>query len=70
LTTWLKVATLAELHHRPVAPPGVPQIGVHLGCGLANVVAVEWLPWLGAAVASAERRGGGSRAAVLAGAWP
>lgn len=46
LTMWLKAATLAELHHRPVAPPGVPQLGVHLACGLPGVMAVEWLPWL------------------------
>lgn len=45
LTAWLKVAALAEALHRPVAPPRLPEVGVHLACGLANVRAVEYLPW-------------------------
>ena len=46
LTAWLKVAALAELHQRPLAPHLLPEVGVHLACGLPNVVAVEYMPWL------------------------
>jgi L-alanine-DL-glutamate epimerase-like enolase superfamily enzyme len=46
LTEFLKLVTLAELHHRPVAPHLLPEIGVHLACGLPNVTVVEYMPWL------------------------
>jgi L-alanine-DL-glutamate epimerase-like enolase superfamily enzyme len=46
LTAWLKVAALAELHQRPLAPHLLPEVGVHLACGLPNVLAVEYMPWL------------------------
>jgi L-alanine-DL-glutamate epimerase-like enolase superfamily enzyme len=46
LTSLLKVAALAEQHHRPVAPHLLPEIGVHLACGLPQVRAVEYVPWL------------------------
>ena len=46
LTAWLKVAALAEQHHRPVAPHLLPEVAVHLACGLPNVTAVEYMPWL------------------------
>jgi L-alanine-DL-glutamate epimerase-like enolase superfamily enzyme len=46
LTAWLKVAALAELYHRPLAPHVLPEIGVHLACGLPHVQAVEYMPWL------------------------
>ncbi len=46
LTAFLKVAALAELHHRPVAPHLLPEVGVHLACGLNNVTVVEYMPWL------------------------
>ncbi|MGH7226712.1 MAG: enolase C-terminal domain-like protein, partial [Gemmataceae bacterium] len=46
LTGWLKVAALAELHHRPVSPHLLPEIGVHLACGLPCVASVEYMPWL------------------------
>ncbi len=46
LTAWLKVAALAELHHRPVAPHLLPEVGVHLACGLPQVRMVEYMPWL------------------------
>jgi L-alanine-DL-glutamate epimerase-like enolase superfamily enzyme len=49
LTAWLKVAALAELYHRPLAPHLLPEVGVHLACGLPNVQAVEYMPWLFAA---------------------
>lgn len=46
LTPWLKIAQLAEQHHRAVSPNLLPEVGVHLACGLPNVRAVEYLPWL------------------------
>jgi L-alanine-DL-glutamate epimerase-like enolase superfamily enzyme len=46
LTPFLKVAALAELHHRPAVPHLLPELGVHLACGLAGVQAVEHVPWL------------------------
>jgi len=46
LTATLKVAALAEAHHKPLAPHLLPEVAVHLACGLPNVVAVEWMPWL------------------------
>lgn len=46
LTAWLKVAALAEAHHRPVVPHVLPEVGVHLACGLPVVQAVEYMPWL------------------------
>jgi L-alanine-DL-glutamate epimerase-like enolase superfamily enzyme len=46
LTAWLKVAALAQSRHRPVAPHRLPEVGVHLACGLPGVRAVEYLPWL------------------------
>ncbi len=45
LTAWLKVAALAEAHHRPVVPHLMPEIAVHLACGLPHVSAVEYMPW-------------------------
>jgi L-alanine-DL-glutamate epimerase-like enolase superfamily enzyme len=46
ITAWLKIAALAELHHRPVSPHLLPEIGVHLCCGLPAVTSVEYMPWL------------------------
>jgi L-alanine-DL-glutamate epimerase-like enolase superfamily enzyme len=46
LTPWLRVAQLAALHHRPLSPHLLPEIGVHLGCGLPNVRAVSYATWL------------------------
>ncbi|MFN4260166.1 MAG: mandelate racemase/muconate lactonizing enzyme family protein [Gemmataceae bacterium] len=46
LTEFLKIATLAELYRCPVAPHLLPEIGVHLACGLPNVQMVEYMPWL------------------------
>jgi L-alanine-DL-glutamate epimerase-like enolase superfamily enzyme len=46
LTAWLKVAALAEMHHRPLAPHVLPEVGVHLACGLPHVQTVEYMPWL------------------------
>jgi L-alanine-DL-glutamate epimerase-like enolase superfamily enzyme len=46
ITGWLKTAALGELHHLPVAPHLLPEIGVHLCCGLPAVTSVEYMPWL------------------------
>jgi L-alanine-DL-glutamate epimerase-like enolase superfamily enzyme len=46
ITPWLKVAARAEQHHLPVSPHLLPEIGVHLGCGLPVVASVEYMPWL------------------------
>ena len=46
LTAFLKVAALAEQHHRPLAPHLLPEVCVHLACGLEHVKAVEYMPWL------------------------
>jgi L-alanine-DL-glutamate epimerase-like enolase superfamily enzyme len=46
LTGWLKVAVLAEQHHKPLSPHLLPEIGVHLACGLPGVTSVEFMPWL------------------------
>ena len=46
ITPWLKIAALAELNHRPVVPHLLPEVGVHLACGLPGVQAAEFVPWL------------------------
>jgi L-alanine-DL-glutamate epimerase-like enolase superfamily enzyme len=46
LTATLKVAALAEQHHRSLAPHVLPEVGVHLACGLPGVSAVEYVSWL------------------------
>ena len=46
ITAWLKVAALAEQHGRPLSPHLLPEIGVHLACGLPQVASVEYMPWL------------------------
>jgi L-alanine-DL-glutamate epimerase-like enolase superfamily enzyme len=46
ITNWLKIAQLGEIYHRKLAPHVLPEIGVHLACGLPSVMAVEYMPWL------------------------
>ena len=46
ITGWLKMAALAEQAHRPLSPHLLPEIGVHLACGLPQVASVEYMPWL------------------------
>ena len=46
LTPWLAAASLAQRHHRAVAPHLMPEVGVHLACGLPHVACVEFMPWL------------------------
>jgi L-alanine-DL-glutamate epimerase-like enolase superfamily enzyme len=49
LTEWAKIATLAEAYHRPVCPHRMPEVAVHLACGLPHVRAVDWTPWFASA---------------------
>jgi L-alanine-DL-glutamate epimerase-like enolase superfamily enzyme len=46
LTAWLRVTALADQYHRPLSPHLLPEIGVHLACGLPGVTSVEYMPWL------------------------
>jgi L-alanine-DL-glutamate epimerase-like enolase superfamily enzyme len=46
LTGWLRVAALAAQHHRPLSPHLLPEVSVHLACGLPAVTSVEYMPWL------------------------
>jgi L-alanine-DL-glutamate epimerase-like enolase superfamily enzyme len=46
LTACLKVVALAERCHRPVWPHLLPEVAVHLCCGLPAVAGVEYMPWL------------------------
>jgi L-alanine-DL-glutamate epimerase-like enolase superfamily enzyme len=46
LTAFLKVAALAEEHHRTLAPHLLPEVAVHVACGLPQVRVVEYMPWL------------------------
>jgi L-alanine-DL-glutamate epimerase-like enolase superfamily enzyme len=46
LTAALKVVTLAEAFHRPAVPVLLPEVGVHVACGLAGVAAVDYVGWL------------------------
>jgi L-alanine-DL-glutamate epimerase-like enolase superfamily enzyme len=46
LTPTLRVIALADLHHRPVSPHVLPEVAVHLACGLPSVKMVEYMPWL------------------------
>jgi len=45
ITPFLRVAALADLYHLPIAPHLMPEIAVHLGCGLPRVTCIEWMPW-------------------------
>jgi L-alanine-DL-glutamate epimerase-like enolase superfamily enzyme len=45
ITPFLRVMALADAHHRPVAPHLMPEVAVHLGCGLPRITCVEWMPW-------------------------
>jgi len=51
LTPLLKVAALAEAYQVVVVPYRLPEIGVHLACGLPNVPMAEWGTWLAGALA-------------------
>jgi L-alanine-DL-glutamate epimerase-like enolase superfamily enzyme len=46
ISSWVKVAQLAEMMHRPLACSMPSEIGVHMACGLPGVRATEWTGWL------------------------
>ena len=46
ITGFLRIAALADLHQIPVSPHLLPEISVHLACGLPGVTSVEYMPWL------------------------
>ena len=45
ITPLLKVATVAEAYHIAVSPVRLPEVGVHLACGLASVPHVDSVSW-------------------------
>jgi L-alanine-DL-glutamate epimerase-like enolase superfamily enzyme len=51
ITPLVKVALLAEAHPVAVVPYRLPEVGIHLACGLANVPMAEWGSWHAAAFA-------------------
>jgi L-alanine-DL-glutamate epimerase-like enolase superfamily enzyme len=46
VTPLLKVAAAAEAFHVAVSPVRMPEVGVHLACGLASVPHVDCVSWL------------------------
>ncbi len=46
ITPMLRVIALAEAYRRPIFPRLLPEVGVHLACGLPSVQAVEYTPAL------------------------
>jgi L-alanine-DL-glutamate epimerase-like enolase superfamily enzyme len=46
LTAALTVAVVGAAFRRPVVPVLLPEVGVHLACGLAGVTAVDYVGWL------------------------
>lgn len=46
ITPFLKVASLCDLAKRPISPHLLPEIAVHLACGIPGVQSVEFMPWL------------------------
>lgn len=45
ITPLLKVAAVAEAYHVAVSPVKMPEVGVHLACGLASVPHVDSVSW-------------------------
>lgn len=45
LTPTLEAIALAKRHRIPVAPHLMPEVAVHLACGLPQVTMVEYMPW-------------------------
>lgn len=44
ITPWLRVAELARAAHRPMAPPFMQDVHVHLVCAVPNGLILEYLP--------------------------
>jgi L-alanine-DL-glutamate epimerase-like enolase superfamily enzyme len=45
ITSFLRVAALADQHHKPMAPHLMPEVMVQLACALPRITCVEWMPW-------------------------
>jgi L-alanine-DL-glutamate epimerase-like enolase superfamily enzyme len=45
ITPLLKIAAVAEAYHVAVSPVRMPEVGVHLACGLPSVPHVDWVSW-------------------------
>lgn len=46
ITPFLKTMAICEGHHVPVAPHLMPEIALHLACGLQQITSVEYMPWM------------------------
>ena len=46
ITSTVKLAAFGTAHHRPVVPVLLPEVSVHLACGLASIQGVEYVRWL------------------------
>ncbi len=45
ISTWLKIAALAEAHGKPVVSHLAPEIQMHLIAAIPNGLTVEYMPW-------------------------
>jgi L-alanine-DL-glutamate epimerase-like enolase superfamily enzyme len=45
ITTWMKIAALAEAHNMPVVTHLLPEIQMHLIAAIPNGLTVEYMPW-------------------------
>jgi len=45
ITPFLKISTAAEAYHVTVSPARLPEVGVHLACGLGCVPHVDVVSW-------------------------
>ncbi len=59
ITPVLKVAAVAEAFHVAVSPVRLPEIGVHLACGLGVVTHVDSVSWLREVFVGGPRQEGG-----------
>src|SRR5262245_30396557 len=46
ITPLLKIAAVAEAYHVAVSPVRMPEVGVHLACGLGSVPHVDLVSWM------------------------
>lgn len=51
ITPLLKIAAVAEAYQVAVSPVRLPEVGVHLACGLGVVTQVDWVSWFADAFA-------------------
>jgi len=58
LTPLLKVATVAEAFHVGVSPVRMPEVGVHLACGLSSIASVDYVSWFSEVLQGPRMEGG------------